>query len=222
MKIIFLGAPGAGKGTQAENTAKLYNIPAISTGVIIRESIKNGSEAGLRAREFTDKGQLVPDETVIDIIKERLKMPDCANGFILDGFPRTLPQAEALDKLGVEIDFAVSIEVSDEAIVERMSGRRVCASCGASYHVVYNPPKKENVCDKCGHDLGIRADDKPEVVCDRLKVYHEMTEPVKHYYAERGRLEIVEGQIEVKDTTALTLKAIEAGIEKAKTRNDNA
>jgi adenylate kinase len=222
MKIIFLGAPGAGKGTQAENTANLYNIPAISTGVIIRESIKSGSEAGLRAKEFTDKGQLVSDETVIDIIKERLKMPDCANGFILDGFPRTLPQAEALDKLGVEIDFAVSIEVSDEAIIERMSGRRVCPACGASYHVVYNSPKKENVCDKCGHALELRVDDKPEVVRDRLKIYHEMTEPVKHYYADLGRLEIVEGQIEVKDTTALTLKAIEAGIEKAKTRNDNA
>ncbi len=222
MKIIFLGAPGAGKGTQAENVEKLYNIPAISTGAIIRESIKSGSEAGLKAKEYTDAGKLVPDEAVIAIIKERLKMPDCANGFILDGFPRTIAQAEALDRLGIEIDFAISIEVDDEAIVGRMSGRRVCPTCGASYHVEYNPPKKEGVCDSCGGSLEIRADDKPEVVRDRLKVYHELTEPLKKYYSDKGRLELVEGQIEVKDTTALTLKAVEAGIKKAKARHDNA
>jgi len=218
MKIIFLGAPGAGKGTQAENTSKLYNIPAISTGAIIRESIKAGTEAGLKAKEYTDKGQLVPDEAVIAIIKERLAKPDCENGFILDGFPRTITQAEALDNMGIEIDFAVSIEVKDEAIIERMSGRRVCPKCGASYHVVYNPPKKENVCDTCGAALEQRADDKPEVVADRLKVYHELTEPLKSYYEAKGRLELVQGQIEVKDTTALTLKAIENGIAKAKAR----
>lgn len=218
MKIIFLGAPGAGKGTQAENTSALYNIPAISTGAIIRESIKQGTEAGLRAKEFTDKGQLVPDEAVIAIIKERLAKPDCENGFILDGFPRTIAQAEALDNMGIEIDFAVSIEVKDEAIIERMSGRRVCPKCSASYHVVYNPPKKEGVCDTCSAALEQRADDKPEVVADRLNVYHELTEPLKAYYEKKGRLEIVEGQIEVKDTTALTLKAIENGIAKAKAR----
>jgi len=216
MKIIFLGAPGAGKGTQAENVSNLYNIPAISTGAIIRESIKAGTEAGLRAKQFTDKGQLVPDEAVIAIIKERLALDDCKEGFILDGFPRTLAQAEALDKLGIEIDFAVTIEVEDRAIIERMSGRRVCGKCGASYHVLYNPPVKEGVCDKCGEKLTIRDDDRPEVVADRLKVYHELTEPLKKFYNDKGRLQTVIGQVEVKDTTALTLKAIEAGIAAAK------
>ncbi|MBQ3097289.1 MAG: adenylate kinase [Kiritimatiellae bacterium] len=216
MKIIFLGAPGAGKGTQAENVSNLYNIPAISTGAIIRESIKAGTEAGLRAKQFTDKGQLVPDEAVIAIIKERLALDDCKEGFILDGFPRTLAQAEALDKLGIEIDFAVTIEVEDQAIIERMSGRRVCGKCGASYHVLYNPPAKEGVCDKCGEKLTIRDDDRPEVVADRLKVYHELTEPLKKFYDDKGRFQTVIGQVEVKDTTALTLKAIEAGIAAAK------
>lgn len=216
MKIIFLGAPGAGKGTQAENVSNLYNIPAISTGAIIRESIKAGTEAGLRAKEFTDKGQLVPDEAVIAIIKERLALDDCKDGFILDGFPRTLAQAEALDNLGIEIDFAVTIEVDDQAIIERMSGRRVCGKCGASYHVLYNPPVKEGVCDKCDEQLTLRDDDRPEVVADRLRVYHELTEPLKKFYNDKGRLQTVIGQIEVKDTTALTLKAIEAGIAAAK------
>ncbi len=216
MKIIFLGAPGAGKGTQAENTAKRYGIPAISTGAIIRESIKQGTKAGLHAKEFTDKGQLVPDEAVIAIVKERLAQPDCANGFILDGFPRTLAQAEALEKLGVDIDFAVTIEVTDEAIIERMSGRRVCGACGASYHVVYNPSEKDGVCDKCGSALTLRDDDRPEVVADRLKVYHELTEPLKKFYDDKGKLMTVIGQIDVKDTTALTQKAIEAGLAAAK------
>ena len=222
MRIIFLGAPGAGKGTQAENTSLLYGIPAISTGAIIRESIKAGTEAGLKAKAYTDAGKLVPDEAVIEIIRERLAQPDCKDGFILDGFPRTIAQAEALDRLGVEIDFVISIEVTDEAIIERMSGRRVCPKCSASYHVIYNPPAKENVCDRCGEALEQRADDRPEVVRDRLNVYHTTTEPLKAYYAGRGRLETVEGQIEVKDTTALTLAAIEAGIAKAKARHDNA
>ncbi len=210
MKIIFLGAPGAGKGTQAEIVSKKYNIPAISTGSIIREAIKNGTEMGLAAKESTEKGQLVPDEVVIGIIKERLAESDCANGFILDGFPRTVPQAAALDKMGVEIDLVISIEVDDSKIVERMSGRRVCPSCSVSYHVAYNPPKTEGVCDKCGAGLVLRKDDDPKVVAERLEVYHEQTEPLKDYYKSTGKLHLVVGQEEVADTTALTLAVIDA------------
>ncbi len=210
MKIIFLGAPGAGKGTQSEIVSEKYNIPAISTGSIIREAIKNGTEMGMAAKESTEKGQLVPDEVVIGIIKERLAMPDCANGFILDGFPRTVPQAEALDKMGVDIDLVISIEVDDNKIVERMSGRRVCPSCSVSYHVVYNPPKNDGTCDKCGAGLVLRKDDDPKVVSERLEVYHEQTEPLKDYYNSKGKLQIVIGQEEVADTTALTLAVIDA------------
>ena len=209
MNLIFLGAPGAGKGTQAEIVSEKFNIPAVSTGNIIREAMKNGTEMGTKAQEFVQKGELVPDDVVIGIIKERLRERDCANGFILDGFPRTIPQAEALDKMGVVIDKVIDIEVPDDKIVTRMSGRRVCPNCGASYHIEYKKPAKDGVCNNCDSELIIRKDDKPEVVLDRLNVYHEQTEPLKDYYAKAGKLVIVEGQEEVKDTTALTLKALE-------------
>ncbi len=208
MKIIFLGAPGAGKGTQAELVSKKLDIPAISTGAIIRSAIKNGTEMGLAAKAFTEKGELVPDEVVIGIIKERLCEDDCKNGFILDGFPRTVPQAEALDAMGVSIDLVVEIHVEDEKIVSRMSGRRVCAACGATFHTEYLPSADGDKCDKCGAELTIRRDDMPEVVLDRLKVYHELTEPLKDYYQNKGILKVVEGQEKVEDTTALTFSAI--------------
>jgi adenylate kinase len=209
MKLILLGAPGAGKGTQAENISKKYNIPSISTGDMIRAAIKSGSELGLEVKSYTDAGKLVPDATVIAIIKERLAQDDCKNGFILDGFPRTIPQAEALDELGIAIDFALSIEVEDERIVQRMSGRRACPSCGMTYHVEFKPSKDNKTCDGCGTELVIRNDDKPETVLERLKIYHDQTEPLKEYYGARDKLVIVEGQEELKDTTALTFKAIE-------------
>lgn len=210
MKLILLGAPGAGKGTQAEGICEKLGIPAISTGNIIREALKNGTEMGLRAKSYMESGALVPDEVVIGIIKERLQKDDCKNGFILDGFPRTVPQAAALDEMGVEIDRVIDIEVADEAIERRLSGRRVCESCGASYHVDYKPPKAEGVCDKCGGKLIIRKDDQPETVRDRLATYHEQTEPLKDFYSKKGKLRIVEGQEEVADTTKLTLAALEA------------
>ena len=209
MKLILLGAPGAGKGTQAEVICDKLNIPAISTGNIIREALANGTEMGLKAKAFIDAGQLVPDEVVIGIIKDRLAKDDCANGFILDGFPRTIPQAEALDAMGVAIDKVIDIEVPDEKIVARMSGRRVCKACGASYHLEYKAPKTEGVCDACGAELIQRKDDHPDTVLDRLDVYHKQTEPLKDYYSKKGILHIVEGQEEVADTTALTLKALE-------------
>ena len=209
MKLILLGAPGAGKGTQAEIISKHCSIPAISTGNIIREALANGTQMGLKAKSFIDAGQLVPDDVVIGIIKERLAKEDCANGFILDGFPRTIPQAEALDAMGVAIDRVISIEVEDERIARRMSGRRVCKACGASYHLEYKKPAQENKCDACGAELIQRKDDHPDTVLDRLKVYHEQTEPLKDYYAKKGILHTVIGQEEVADTTALTLKALE-------------
>ncbi len=209
MKLILLGAPGAGKGTQAENISKKYNIPSISTGDMIRAAIKSGSELGQKVKSFTDAGKLVPDATVIEIIKERLTKDDCKGGFILDGFPRTIPQAEALDELSVEIDFALSIEVADEKIVQRMSGRRSCPNCGMTYHIEFKPSKDNKTCDGCGTELVIRNDDKPETVLERLKIYHDQTEPLKEYYASKGKLVTVEGQDELKDTTALTFKAIE-------------
>ena len=209
MKIIFLGAPGAGKGTQAEIISREYSIPAISTGAIIREAIKTGTEMGKAAKSYTESGALVPDEVVIGIIKERLAKDDCKNGFILDGFPRTVPQAEALDKMGIEIDGVISIEVDDEAIVKRMSGRRVCANCGASYHVDYKPSKNGTTCDQCETELTVRHDDQPEVVLSRLDIYHEQTEPLKDYYKATGKLRTVIGQEEVADTTRLTMEALE-------------
>lgn len=208
MKIIFLGAPGAGKGTQAEIVSEKFSIPAISTGAIIREAIKNGTEMGNKAKEYTSTGALVPDDVVIGIIKERLAESDCENGFILDGFPRTVPQAEALDSMGVVIDKVINIEVPDEKIVTRMSGRRSCPKCGATFHTVYKPSQKGEDCDKCGAALTTRSDDKPEVVQSRLEIYHEQTEPLKDYYSKTGKLITVIGQEEVADTTALTLEAL--------------
>ncbi|MDO5448785.1 MAG: adenylate kinase [Clostridia bacterium] len=209
MNIIFLGAPGAGKGTQAEIIAEKYNIPTISTGNIIREALKNGTEMGLKAKAYTEAGQLVPDEVVIGIIKERLAKGDCENGFILDGFPRTIPQAEALDAMGIVINKVVDIEVPDEAIAERMTGRRVCPDCGASYHLINKKPAKEGICDSCGAALIQRKDDAPETVADRLKVYHDQTEPLKGYYEKTGKLEVVEGLGSVADITARVIKALE-------------
>lgn len=209
MKLIFLGAPGAGKGTQAEVVCEKLGIPAISTGNIIRAALKEQTEMGIKAKDYIEKGQLVPDDVVIGIIKERLAKDDCKNGFVLDGFPRTVPQAEALDEMGIEIDKVIDIEVPDEKIVARMSGRRVCGSCGASYHLLYKKPEKEGICNACGSELVQRADDKAETVLDRLTVYHTQTEPLIDFYRAKGKLRVVEGQEEVADTSALTLKALE-------------
>ncbi len=209
MKIIFLGAPGAGKGTQAEIVAEKLAIPTISTGNIIREALRTGTPMGLKAKSFIEAGQLVPDEVVIGIIRDRLAQDDCANGFILDGFPRTIPQAEALDEMGIVIDKVIDIEVADERIVARMSGRRVCPKCGATYHIEYKKPAVDGVCNNCSEALIIRKDDEPDTVLERLKIYHAETEPLKDYYGKKGILRIVEGQEEVADTTALTLKAVE-------------
>ncbi len=208
MKIIFFGAPGAGKGTQAEIVSEKLGIPTISTGAIIRSAIKEGTEMGKAAKAQIEAGGLVPDEVVIGIIKERLAEDDCKNGFILDGFPRTVPQAKALSEMGIDIDVVLDLEVEDEKIVTRMSGRRVCLACGASYHTEYKKPKVEGICNVCGEKLSIRKDDAPEVVESRLKVYHEETEPLKDYYAEMGVLRVVEGQEELSDTTKLTLEAL--------------
>lgn len=210
MKIILLGAPGAGKGTQAEVISNHLGIPTISTGNCLRAAVKNGTELGMKAKADMENGRLVPDEVVIGIIKERLAEDDCKNGYILDGFPRTVPQAEALTTMGVTIDKVIDLEVADEVIEARLSGRRVCESCGASYHLAHKPPKAEGVCDACGGKLVIRKDDEPQTVRDRLAVYHSQTEPVKEYYAKIGKLYQVEGQGEVADTSALVLKALEA------------
>ncbi len=208
MNLILMGAPGAGKGTQSAKISEKYHIPAIATGDILRGAIKAGTELGKAAKSYIDAGQLVPDSVVIGIIKEYLASDACKNGFILDGFPRSIPQAEALDEMGVKIDVVLSIEVADEKIVERMSGRRVC-SCGASYHVTYNPPKAENICDKCGAELYVRADDAAETVQNRLATFHAQTEPLKEYYSNKGLLVTVEGQEEVADTTALVYRALQ-------------
>lgn len=210
MNLILLGAPGAGKGTQAEVICDTLKIPAISTGNILREAIKNETALGMEAKSYMDGGKLVPDEIVINILKERLEKDDCKNGFILDGFPRTVPQAEALDKMGVNIDRVIDIEVEDEKIMKRLSGRRVCEDCGASYHLEYKPSKVEGKCDKCGGNTVQRKDDHPDTIKERLQVYHQQTEPLKDYYYATGKLIVVEGQEDVADTTALTLKAVEA------------
>ncbi|WOC32604.1 MULTISPECIES: adenylate kinase [Caproicibacterium] len=210
MNLILLGAPGAGKGTQAETICAKLHIPAISTGNMIREALKNGTEMGLAAKSYMDKGDLVPDEVVIGIVKDRLQQDDCKNGFVLDGFPRTIPQAEALDKMGVRIDKVIEIDVPDETIVTRMSGRRVCAECGASYHLVYKKPKVAGKCNFCGGALVQRTDDHPDTVHARLKEYHAKTEPLKAYYEKQGKLVVVDGQEDVADTSRLTLAAIEA------------
>ena len=209
MKLILLGAPGAGKGTQAEIISKHLSIPTVSTGNIIRAALKAQTEMGIKAKEFIDKGLLVPDDVVIGIVRERLKENDCENGFILDGFPRTVTQAQALDDMGVEIDRVIDIQVPDEKIVQRLSGRRVCGSCGASYHLLYKKPAEDGVCDDCGAQLVQRSDDKEETILERLKVYHEQTEPLVDFYRKKNKLFVVEGQEEVADTTALTLKALE-------------
>ena len=208
MNLILLGAPGAGKGTQAEVICAAKGIPAISTGNMLREAVKNGTESGLKAKKYMDAGELVPDEVVIGILKDRIAEEDCKNGFILDGFPRTVPQAEALERMGVNIDKVIEIYVPDEKIAQRLGGRRVCESCGSSYHVVYKPTKVEGVCDACGGKTVIRKDDEPATVLERLKVYHEKTAPLKDFYESRGKLRTVIGQEEVAETTRLTLDAI--------------
>lgn len=203
MKIIMLGAPGAGKGTQAKMIAAKYGIPHISTGDIFRANIKNGTELGAKAKEYMDKGLLVPDELVVDLVIDRFKEPDCENGYVLDGFPRTIPQAEALDKaltaIGESVDYAINVEVPDENIINRMGGRRACVGCGATYHIVYSPTKVEGKCDTCGADLIIRDDDKPETVKNRLSVYHEQTQPLIDYYTNKGIARDVDGTVDMKD-----------------------
>ncbi len=209
MNLILMGAPGAGKGTQSERISEKWNIPAISTGDILRSAIKAGTELGIQAKGFIDKGQLVPDEVVIGIIKEYLSSDSCKNGFILDGFPRSIPQAEALEAMGVHIDCALSFEIADEVIVKRMTGRRMCSGCGLSYHVEHKKPAKENICDKCGSSLYIRSDDAAETVLNRLATFHAQTEPLKSFYEERGLLRCVNGEAGVDETTALVFKALE-------------
>lgn len=207
MNLILLGAPGAGKGTQSAKISEKFQIPAIATGDILRSAMKAGTPLGLEAKAYVDEGKLVPDAVVIGLIKEYLASDACKNGFILDGFPRSIPQAEALDEMGVKIDVVLSIEVPDEKIIARMSGRRVC-SCGASYHVDHNPPKVADVCDSCGKALYVRADDAPETVQKRLTTFHAQTEPLKGYYAKKGILATVEGQEKVEDTTSLVFAAL--------------
>ncbi len=207
MNLILMGAPGAGKGTQAAKISEKYQIPAIATGDILRAELKAGTELGKEAQTYLELGQLVPDSVVIGIIKKYMVENNCENGFLLDGFPRSIPQAEALETMGIHVDAVLNIEVPDQKIIERMSGRRVC-SCGSTYHIVYNPPKKEGVCDRCGATLYVRADDAAETVEKRLETFHKQTEPLKAFYAERGLLLTVEGQDEVADTTALVFQAL--------------
>ncbi len=208
MKLILLGAPGAGKGTQAEIISKKLNIPTISTGNILRDAIKNGTETGLKAKSFMDNGKLVPDDVIIGIVRERVARDDCANGYILDGVPRTIPQAEALEAAGIHFDRVISIEIEDSVIEARMTGRRVCGSCGASYHMTANPPKKAGVCDLCGGELVTRKDDAPETVRNRLKVFHTETEALKDFYQKLGILRLVEGNQPIELATAEILKAL--------------
>lgn len=208
MKLILLGAPGAGKGTQAEIICEKLSIPTISTGNIIREAMKNGTEMGLKAKAAVEGGKLVSDDVVIGIIRERLAEDDCQNGFILDGFPRTIPQAEALDSLGIAIDCVLDIDVEDEVIAARLGGRRVCPKCGASYHLEYKKPIKDGICNSCGAELVQRKDDAPETVLERLSIYHEQTEPLKAYYAKTGKLKSVKGQDDVEETTKLVFEAL--------------
>lgn len=208
MKLILLGAPGAGKGTQAEILSRKLDIPTISTGNILRAAMKNGTPVGKKAKEYVESGKLVPDDVIIGIVEERLSEPDCKNGYILDGMPRTIPQAEALEQRGIGIDWAVSIEISDETIIERMAGRRTCKNCGATYHIVNIPPKVPGVCDICGGELTVRKDDAPETVKARLEVYHKETEPLKAFYAAKGILKSVDNQPSVEGTTKAIEKAL--------------
>ncbi len=214
MKIIMLGAPGAGKGTQAKMLASKYGIPHISTGDIFRANIKNGTELGAKAKEYMDKGLLVPDELVVDLVIDRFKEDDCKNGYILDGFPRTIPQAEALDKalsaIEESVDYAINVEVPDDNIVNRMGGRRACVGCGATYHIVYNPTKLEGKCDVCNGDLILRDDDKPETVKNRLKVYHDQTQPLIDYYDGKGIMKEVDGTVDMNDVFQAIVDILEA------------
>ena len=212
MKLILLGAPGAGKGTQAKFLCEHFDIPAISTGNMLREAMANGSELGKQVKSYMETGRLVSDELVLALVKERIVQPDCANGYILDGVPRTLPQAEALDSRNVRIDHVVSIEVDDALIEGRITGRRVCSKCGASYHVVANPPKAEGICDQCQSQLIIRKDDTPETVRHRLEVYHQQTEVLKDYYAKTGKLRIIDGNQPIEDANRMILEAIGAKV----------
>ena len=206
MKIIMLGAPGAGKGTQAKMIADRYNVPHISTGDIFRANIKNGTELGMEAKKYMDQGKLVPDELTVKILLDRVAQGDCKNGYVLDGFPRTIPQAEvleeALNKIGDKIDYAVDIDVPDGNIINRMSGRRACVTCGATYHIVHVPPKKEAICDRCGSELILRDDDKPETVKNRLKIYHDQTQPLIDFYTKKGILKSVDGTQDMNDVFA--------------------
>ena len=206
MKIIMLGAPGAGKGTQAKMIADKYGVPHISTGDIFRANIKNGTELGMEAKKYMDQGLLVPDELTVRILLDRVVQDDCKNGYVLDGFPRTIPQAEVLDselmKLGDHIDYAINVDVPDENIVKRMSGRRACLTCGATYHIEHVPPKKEGICDVCGSELVLRDDDKPETVKNRLNVYHEQTQPLIDFYTEKGVLKTVDGTVPMEEVFA--------------------
>ena len=211
MRIILLGAPGAGKGTQAEFITAKLGVPAVSTGNLLRSAISEGTELGKKAAEYMNKGSLVPDELVIELVRERVKAPDCQKGMVFDGFPRTLAQAEALDRV-MDIDMVLFLDVSDDAIVERMSGRRTCPKCQATYHVVSHPPKKEGICDKCGTALGIRDDDRPEVVRQRIAVYHKQTEPIVNHYKNKGLLKVVKGQEKLEGTTARVAGAIGAEV----------
>ena len=208
MRLILLGAPGAGKGTQAEVICERLSIPAVSTGNILREAMKNETEMGRKAKAFIDSGALVPDDVIIRIIKERLAQDDCQNGFILDGVRRTVAQAEALEQMDIDIDKVVDIEVPDDTIVKRLSGRRVCASCGASYHTIYKPSAQPDTCDRCGGRLIVRKDDEPSTILERLRVYHEQTEPLVDFYRQRGKLVVVEGQEQVADTTRLLFEKL--------------
>lgn len=214
MKIIMLGAPGAGKGTQAKKIAEKYNIPHISTGDIFRANIKNGTELGKKAKTYMDQGLLVPDELVVDLVVDRVNQDDCENGYVLDGFPRTIPQAEALDKalaeMGQKMDYAIDVEVPDENIINRMSGRRACLSCGATYHIVYNPSKEEGICDSCGQKLVLRDDDKPETVKKRLEVYHQQTKPLIDYYRKAGVLAEVDGTVDMEAVFQAIVKILGA------------
>ena len=208
MKLILLGAPGAGKGTQAEILCERLNIPTISTGNMIREAMKSGTEMGRKAKEYAENGKLVPDEVVIGIVDERLRMDDCQNGFILDGFPRTIPQAEALDRMGIIIDRVVDINVPDEVITRRVSGRRACLDCGSTYHIETKKPQVEGICDRCGSTLVQRKDDLPETVLERLHVYHAQTEPLRDYYAAAGKLLVVDGQQGIQEIAEQTLELL--------------
>ena len=214
MKIIMLGAPGAGKGTQAKKIAEKFQIPHISTGDIFRANIKAGTELGKKAKEYMDQGQLVPDELTLELIMDRFQNPDCANGYVLDGFPRTIPQAEALTealaKKGETIDYAINVEVPDENIINRMGGRRACLACGATYHIVYAPTKVEGVCDRCGEKLVLRDDDKPETVKNRLNVYHAQTQPLIEYYTKQGKLAEVDGTQSMEDVFNAIVKILGA------------